>query len=49
MPEGAPATSHEVFPLQGKRVYVAGHRGMVGGALVRAGSTGRRSNKAEIP
>lgn len=25
----------ELFPLQGKRVYVAGHRGMAGGALVR--------------
>ncbi|WP_338318233.1 NAD-dependent epimerase/dehydratase family protein, partial [Bradyrhizobium ottawaense] len=23
------------FELKGKRVYVAGHRGMVGGALVR--------------
>ncbi len=35
MPEGAPATAHEVFPLQGKRVYVAGHRGMVGAACAR--------------
>ena len=24
-----------VFPLQGKRVWVAGHRGMVGSAIVR--------------
>src|ERR1700712_5213101 len=24
-----------VFPLAGKRVWVAGHRGMVGGAIVR--------------
>src|SRR3954464_541737 len=24
-----------IFPLAGKRVWVAGHRGMVGGALVR--------------
>jgi GDP-L-fucose synthase len=24
-----------VFPLKGKRVWVAGHRGMVGQALVR--------------
>jgi GDP-L-fucose synthase len=26
---------HAVYPLSGKRVYVAGHRGMVGSALVR--------------
>jgi GDP-L-fucose synthase len=25
----------EVFPLKGRRIYVAGHRGMMGGALVR--------------
>src|SRR5580700_8995958 len=24
-----------IFPLQGKRVWVAGHRGMVGSAIVR--------------
>jgi GDP-L-fucose synthase len=28
-------TTEVVFPLQGKRVWVAGHRGMVGSALVR--------------
>jgi len=26
---------NELFPLRGKRVYVAGHRGMAGGAIVR--------------
>ena len=26
---------HETFDLSGKRVWVAGHRGMVGSALVR--------------
>ena len=35
MPDGAPAASHDVFPLRGKRVYVAGHRGMVGAACAR--------------
>ena len=30
----APAKS-EIFPLGGRRIFVAGHRGMVGGALVR--------------
>ncbi len=29
------AEDKAVFPLEGKRVYVAGHRGMVGGAIVR--------------
>ena len=24
-----------IYPLNGKRIFVAGHRGMVGGALVR--------------
>jgi len=24
-----------IFPLEGRRVFVAGHRGMVGGAIVR--------------
>jgi GDP-L-fucose synthase len=28
-------TAPEIFPLAGKRVWVAGHRGMVGSALVR--------------
>src|SRR5215469_3008169 len=28
-------TTEVVFPLAGKRVWVAGHRGMVGAALVR--------------
>lgn len=35
MPDGAPAPSQEVFPLRGRRVYVAGHRGMVGAACAR--------------
>ncbi len=29
------AVSAEIFPLRGRRVYVAGHRGMVGSALLR--------------
>lgn len=29
------ATSPVVFPLQGRRIFVAGHRGMVGSAIVR--------------
>ena len=24
-----------IYPLQGKRIWVAGHRGMVGSAIVR--------------
>ena len=28
--------NHQDFPLEGKRVFVAGHRGMVGSAIVRA-------------
>ena len=32
---GNQATAHPSFPLTGKRVWVAGHRGMVGSALVR--------------
>ena len=35
MPDGMPAPLHEVFPLRGARIYVAGHRGMVGGACAR--------------
>ena len=35
MPDDAPATAREVFPLRGARVYVAGHRGMVGAACAR--------------
>ncbi len=36
MPTEAPASPPEViYPLAGKRVWVAGHRGMVGQALVR--------------
>ncbi len=35
MPDGAPAAPQDVFPLRGKRVYVAGHRGMVGAACAR--------------
>ncbi len=35
MPDGTPAPSAEVFPLRGARVYVAGHRGMVGAACAR--------------
>jgi GDP-L-fucose synthase len=27
--------SHFLFPLKGRRVFVAGHRGMVGSALIR--------------
>lgn len=35
-PRGAPiATADIVYPLAGKRVYVAGHRGMFGSAIVR--------------
>ena len=30
-----PAVTPIIFPLQGKRVWVAGHRGMVGSAIVR--------------
>ena len=30
-----PSNAPVIFPLAGKRVWVAGHRGMVGGALVR--------------
>ncbi len=41
-----------VFPLAGQRVYVAGHRGMVGGALVRrleqTGCTILTSTHAEL-
>ena len=32
------------FELKGKSVFVAGHRGMVGGALVRRLASGRTSN-----
>jgi GDP-L-fucose synthase len=35
MPEGAPAPEREVFALRGARIYVAGHRGMVGAACAR--------------
>jgi len=31
----APSVLPEIFPLRGKRVYVAGHRGMVGAACAR--------------
>lgn len=34
-----------IYPLEGKRVWVAGHRGMVGSALVRRLE---RENPAEI-
>jgi GDP-L-fucose synthase len=34
LPQSA-KTSNGPFPLAGKRIFVAGHRGMVGGALVR--------------
>lgn len=33
--QSADANTPVVFPLKGKRVFVAGHRGMVGSALVR--------------
>lgn len=29
------STAQEIFPLQGKKVWVAGHRGMVGSAILR--------------
>ena len=35
MPEGTTAAAPEVFTLRGARVYVAGHRGMVGAACTR--------------
>src|SRR5262245_63293172 len=35
MMTGGPAVARQVFDLSGRRVYVAGHRGMVGAALVR--------------
>ncbi len=36
MAEGAPSpATHAVFPLRGARVYVSGHRGMVGSACAR--------------
>ena len=33
MADVADAPLAEIFPLRGKRVYVAGHRGMVGSVL----------------
>ena len=45
-----------IFPLAGKRVWVAGHRGMVGSALVRRlereacdGVDGRAQNARPAP
>jgi GDP-L-fucose synthase len=35
MPEGATSAAPDVFALRGARVYVAGHRGMVGAACAR--------------
>lgn len=35
MTASAPATATEIYSLTGKRVWVAGHRGMVGSAIVR--------------
>jgi GDP-L-fucose synthase len=35
MPDSAPNRGSPVFDLEGRRVWVAGHRGMVGSALVR--------------
>ncbi len=35
MRDGTPAVASTAFELKGKSVYVAGHRGMVGAALVR--------------
>jgi GDP-L-fucose synthase len=34
-PRGAPAQTTKLFALAGRRVFVAGHRGMVGSAIVR--------------
>src|SRR4051795_9418929 len=34
-PAGRPPMARTPFELKGKTVFVAGHRGMVGGALVR--------------
>src|SRR4051794_3239014 len=35
MPGGRPSMARTTFELKGKRVFVAGHGGMVGSALVR--------------
>ncbi|GGJ39524.1 GDP-L-fucose synthase family protein [Neoroseomonas lacus] len=35
MPDTQPAPAAEIFPLRGARIYVAGHRGMVGAACAR--------------
>ena len=35
MPDTQPAPPAEIFPLRGARIYVAGHRGMVGAACAR--------------
>jgi GDP-L-fucose synthase len=34
-PEEKPAMSGEIYSLEGKRIWVAGHRGMVGSAILR--------------
>jgi GDP-L-fucose synthase len=35
MPDTQPAPPPDIFPLRGARIYVAGHRGMVGSACAR--------------
>ena len=34
-PAGSSVLSPKIFDLTGKRIFVAGHRGMVGSAVVR--------------